>query len=49
MAKELKQAKKTYKESLKNPVRHNEEKEILLKSFIDSKIPKWGNLKIIVI
>ena len=45
---ELKQAKLDYKHALKNKVLYEERRNNLLRALLDSEIPKWGNLKVIV-
>jgi len=42
----LNRAKREHRRSIKNKVRHQTEKDVLLKRFIDSPIPNWGSLKI---
>ncbi len=45
---ELRQAKLDYKNALKNKVIYKERRNDLLRAILDSDMPKWGNLKIIV-
>jgi len=45
---ELKEAKLNYKKALKNKVMYKEQRDNLLRAILDSDMPKWGNLKIIV-
>ena len=45
---ELKQAKLDYKHALKNKVLYKERRDNLLRTLLDSEMPKWGGLKIIV-
>ena len=40
--------KLNYRKSLQNPVRHKQEKDELLRAFIDAKLPNWGSLTFIV-
>lgn len=49
MTTELKVAKASYKEALKNKAVYRKRRDAILMQIIESEVPKWGNIKIIVV
>jgi hypothetical protein len=48
MTTELKVAKASYKEALKNKVLYRKRRDAILMQIIESDVPKWGGIKITV-
>jgi len=40
--------KLNYRKSLQNRVRHEQERDEIIKAFIDAKLPLWGSITFIV-
>lgn len=45
---ELKVAKANHKQAMKNKVKYERDRDALLMQIVESPVPKWGNIKIIV-
>lgn len=48
MKTELKVAKATYKESLKNKEVYRRRRDALLMQIIESEVPRWGGIKVTI-
>lgn len=48
MNNQLKAAKANYKEALKNKELYKKRRDEILRAIVNSEVPLWGNLKVIV-
>jgi len=46
---QIKKAKLEYKASLKNPTRHEQERNRIIEQLVKHESPRWGSLKLIIL